>query len=223
MMKWPLNNPQTSISNQRRILEITGVVLTGLGKLVFMDILQWRLPFILIVICAWTAYVVNRNKNISGLLPFWGFRSDNFKTVALRILPFGIVSVVAFVIVGYFNNTINITWHILPILILYPIWGIIQQFLVVALVAGNLRDLENSRLSHFTIIIVTALLFGLMHYPYYWLMLGTFMLALLYGYIYLKERNIFVMGLFHGWLGALFFYTVVNRDPFVEVFGKLLR
>jgi uncharacterized protein len=52
-------------------------------------------------------------------------------------------------------------------------------------------------------------------------MLGTFILALLYGYIYLRSRNLYVLGLFHGWLGALFFYTVVGRDPFAEVFGKL--
>ena len=28
------------------------------------------------------------------------------------------------------------------------------------------------------------------------------------------------MGVFHGWLGAMFYYTVVNRDPFQEVFLK---
>jgi len=44
---------------------------------------------------------------------------------------------------------------------------------------------------------------------------------LLYGYIYLRSRNVYVLGLFHGWLGGLFFYTVVGRDPFIEIFGKL--
>lgn len=51
-------------------------------------------------------------------------------------------------------------------------------------------------------------------------MLGTFLLALFYGYVYLRVRNVFMLGLFHGWLGGLFFYTVVGRDPFLEVFGK---
>src|SRR4051812_17416286 len=139
-MKSSLNNPQNSISNQRRILEITGVVMTGLGKLVFMDILQRRLPFILIVIGGWMAYMIHRNKKVSGMLPYWGFRLDNFNVVALRVLPFGIASLIAFIVVGYFNNSINMTCHILPILTLYPIWGTIQQFLVIALVAGNLQD-----------------------------------------------------------------------------------
>ena len=50
-------------------------------------------------------------------------------------------------------------------------------------------------------------------------MIGTFLLALFYGMVYLKTRNVWVMGILHGWLGALFFYTVVGRDPFAEVFG----
>lgn len=100
-------------------------------------------------------------------------------------------------------------------------WGVIQQFLVIGLVAGNLQDLKEYKLNEFAIIFLTATLFGLVHYPYYWLIAGTFVLALVYGFIYLRARNVYVMGLFHGWLGGLFFYTVVDRDPFAEVFGKL--
>jgi len=49
-------------------------------------------------------------------------------------------------------------------------------------------------------------------------MIPTFVLALVYGYLFLKERNIYVLGFFHGWLGAICFYTIVDRDPFVEIF-----
>ncbi|HEU5148393.1 MAG TPA: hypothetical protein VFT90_16820 [Chryseosolibacter sp.] len=63
---------------------------------------------------------------------------------------------------------------------------------------------------------------GALHYPFYWLMIGTFLLALFYGYVFLRLRNVYVMGILHGWLGAVFFYTVVGRDPFAEVFGTYL-
>ena len=108
-------------------------------------------------------------------------------------------------------------------LIVYPIWGTIQQFLVIGLVAGNVKDSKKNDFPDAVIIFLTALLFGLLHYPFYWLMAGTFVLALFYGYVYLRKRNVYVMGIFHGWLGGLFFYTVVGRDPFEEVFGKLLQ
>lgn len=211
------------ISDTQRKIEITAVVLTGAGKFVFMDMLQWKLLFISFSITAWAAYVIVRSNQVPHILKYWGFRKDNFRDVIMRVLPFGIVSVFAFVLVGYYRDTINITWHIFPILMLYPIWGVIQQFLVIGLVAGNLQHLQNQRINSFAIILVTAILFGLLHYPHYWLMIGTFILALLYGFIYLQRRNIFVMGLFHGILGGLFFYTVVDRDPFTEVFGSILR
>jgi hypothetical protein len=52
-------------------------------------------------------------------------------------------------------------------------------------------------------------------------MIATFFLAAVYGWVYWKERNLYVLGLFHGWLGGIFYYTVLGRDPFVEVFGNL--
>lgn len=216
-------NLKDTISDARRKYEIMAVLLTGAGKLVFMDLLHWKLPFIIVSIFGWTAYVLYRNKKVNGILSYWGFRTDNFREVTLKILPFGIVSVTGFLAVGYARDTINFNWHIIPILILYPIWGVIQQFLVIGLVAGNLQDLKENKLHEFVIIALTAVLFGLVHYPYYWLIAGTFVLALVYGFIYLKVRNVYVMGLFHGWLGGLFFYTVVDRDPFAEVFGKLFH
>jgi uncharacterized protein len=210
-------------SDTRRKYEIIAVLITAAGKFIFMDFLQWKFPFIVASIVGWGAYVLYRNKRDHTILAHWGFRTDNFKKVLRMVLPFGIAAVAAFFITGYFLGTINISWHIIPILLLYPIWGVIQQFLVIGLMAGNLQDLEQQKMSNPLIIFLTALLFGLVHYPYYWLMLGTFILALFYGFIYLKERNVYVMGLFHGWLGGLFFYTVVNRDPFAEVFGRLTQ
>ena len=54
-------------------------------------------------------------------------------------------------------------------------------------------------------------------------MAGTFILALFYGYVYLKIKNIYALGIVHGWLGALFYYTVVNQDPFADVFLKVVH
>lgn len=210
------------ISDRVRCLEIIGVVLTGLGKFIFMDYLNIRLPFVVTVIIAWTVYVIYRYKKDKGVLKSWGFRLDNFKAVLKLMWPFALISLLSFIVIGYIQGTINITWHILPILITYPIWGSIQQFLTIGLIAGNLSELQSLKLSKILIILVTAILFSAVHYPSLWLMLGTFILALFYGFLYLKSRNVYAMGLFHGWLGAIFYYTVVDRDPFAEIFLKLI-
>ena len=88
--------------------------------------------------------------------------------------------------------------------------------------AGNLNELKRLKLNKKLIILLTAVFFSIVHYPSIWLMVGTFVLALFYGYIYLKAKNIYVLGLLHGWLGALFYYTVVNQDPFADIFLKYL-
>lgn len=210
------------ISDKRRILETSAVLLTALGKFVFMDYLEWRLPFILCTLAAWSVYIYNRRRTNPSILAYWGFRNDNLKSVLRRLLPFALLAVVSCAIIGAVQNTLNLTWHILPILIVYPIWGTIQQFLCVGLVAGNSQDISRP-VSNNINILTTALLFGAMHYPNGWLMAGTFALALLYSAIYLRERNLFALGLFHGWLGALFYYTVVGRDPYMEVFEPLFK
>jgi membrane protease YdiL (CAAX protease family) len=214
---------RNSISDRQRRYEITAVLLTAVGKLVFMDVLHWKLFFIILSILAWAGYVIFQSRKAPGILWYWGFRTDNFKEVIIKILPFGIVSLIAFFVVGYYQGTMNLNWNIIPILILYPIWGIVQQLLVIGLVGGNLQDMKEIRINKFVIIALTALLFGLVHFPFYWLMAATFFLALLYGFIYLKSRNLYVLGLFHGWLGCLFYYTVLDRDPFAEIFGNLFH
>lgn len=188
-----------------------------------MDYLNWRFLFVVVAIIFWASYIFYRIRTQSGIAKYWGFRTDNFKKVLKKVLPLGLLSVIAFICVGVYQHTINITWHIIPILILYPIWGIIQQFLLIALTAGNMQDIKGYRFKRAIIILFPALLFALMHYPFVWLIAATFLLALFYGFVYLNERNIYVLGLFHGWLGGLFYYTVLDRDPFLEMFGKLLR
>ena len=196
------------------------VVVTAIGKFIFIDAMKSWLPFVLAAIIGWVGYIVYRKRKQPGITKYWGFRTDNFNAVLKKVLPFGLFAVAACTAIGLYQGTINITWHIIPILILYPVWGVIQQFLLIALTAGNMQDLQwNKTFS----IVISALLFGAIHYPFPWLMLGSFVLALFYGFIYLRERNLYVLGLFHGWLGGIFYYTVMNRDPFVEVFGKLLN
>jgi uncharacterized protein len=207
------------ISNKRRTYEILAVCATAIGKWVFMDYLQWKLLFVIFASTAWALYVAFQVLRKPLILKVWGFRWDNAKEVLSILWPFALTCFVLCVGIGIFQQTIHITWHILPILLLYPLWGIVQQFLIMALVAGNLSEL-SAKINKLLIVLATALLFGVVHYPDKWLMIGTFILALFYGYVFLRTPNVFILGIFHGWLGGLFYYTVVNRDPFMEVFGR---
>lgn len=188
-----------------------------------MDYLEWRLGFILTVLLGWIFYIIYRYRKSKDILAYWGFRRDNFKQALKTILPFSLLAFAAFIVIGYFQGTLNPSWHILPLLLLYPIWGVMQQFLVISLVAGNLADLQKPRLNKFLVILLTAIIFAGIHFPTLWLVYGTFVLALYYGFVFLKVRNVYALGILHGWLGALFFYTVVDKDPFLQVFGAFVK
>ncbi len=207
--------------NKQRLFEIIAVLITGAGKFVFMDWLNWRAFYVVGACLFWIGFVIYRYKKDANILEYWGFTKTNFKETFLMLLPLGIISVVLFFIVGNHFGTIIINKNIIPILLLYPIWGVIQQFIVVALVAGNLRDMDGLKISKWTIIILTSVVFAVVHFPFLTLVGGTFLLALVYTTIYLKKKNLYVLGLYHGWLGAIYFYTIVGRDPWAEVFGVL--
>ncbi len=210
------------ISDRTRKIEIFAAIATASGKFIFMDWLDWKFPFIMIAIAGWAIYIFIRNRTRPGILQYWGFRTDNFRKVMVMIAPFAISTIVACFVTGVVRGTLNLNWHIIPILVLYPVWGVIQQFLLIALTSGNLQDMEGQRVSKPVVILIAAFLFAIVHYPIGWLVSATFVIALYYGWLYMKERNLYVLGLFHGWLGGIFYYTVLGKDPFAEVFGKLL-
>lgn len=201
--------------------ELSAILVTTLGKFVFMDLLNLRLYFVLTAVLFWSAYIFFINKKEAGYLKDWGFRTDNIYQVLKSIAPFFILSFICCLLVGDYLNTINVTWHILPILLLYPLWGTIQQFLILALVSNNLKKTSYFKEKQTAVLLISACLFSIIHYPHPWLMIGTFVLALFYTFIYLQNKNLFVLGTLHGWLGAIFFYTVVDRDPYLEIFGHL--
>ena len=152
---------------------------------------------------------------------YWGFTTQNFWKSFVIILPFALTCIGGMMLYANSGNIPLFNPHIIPILILYPLWGFIQQFLVVGLVAGNLKDMHKYKWPLPAVVLATSVLFGLVHYPYPILMIATFFLALFYTLIYLRYRNLISLGLFHGWLGCFFMFYVLNRDPWQEVFNSV--
>ncbi|MBL4662412.1 MAG: hypothetical protein JKY22_02360 [Flavobacteriaceae bacterium] len=46
------------ISDRQRLMEIGVVVFTALGKFLCMDLLNWRFPFVAVVVLGWVIYVL---------------------------------------------------------------------------------------------------------------------------------------------------------------------
>ncbi len=183
-----------------------------------MDWLDWRLLYIGSACTAWLGYIGYRYRQPPAVLRQWGLTRAGFAQSFRRLFPLLLLCFALFYAIGAYRGTNILSWHILPTLLLYPLWGIIQQFLTIALVAKNL---DVTPLPRTAVVFLTASLFGIIHYPHGLLILGTFLMALVYTSLYLRGTNLLVLGIFHGWLGAFFFYTVLARDSWLEVFKVL--
>jgi len=127
----------TNIPDSRRWFEILAVVTTGLCKFIFMDYLNWRLLYISVACLFWIGYIARRYRTDKTILFYWGFRRDNFLETFLYVLPIGLFTAATLYGISHYRGINRLNWHILPLLLLYPIWGTIQQFIIVALIANR--------------------------------------------------------------------------------------
>ncbi len=204
-------------SDRKRWLEILAVVITGLMKYILMDWLELRVFYIGAACLFWTGFILNRYRGDHTILRRWGFRKDEFKPAFLFLLPFALLIATAIIWYGAVSNVSFLNWHVIPIFIFYPAWGIIQQFMMIALVAGNLRAMSGFNLKNYQLILLTSLLFAIVHYPSLPLMGFAFFMEAGFVSVYLKWKNLWPLALYHGWIGSLLLYFVMGRDLWNEL------
>jgi hypothetical protein len=109
--------------------------------------------------------------------------------------------------------------NILPVFFLYPLWGIIQQFMMVCIVSVFIGNTLKEAISQKGVILATAIFFCLIHLPDLRLMVYTFAMEIVFLMVYYRWRNLWALGLVHGWTGTFLLYYVMGRDLWVELFA----
>lgn len=196
-------------------LELAAVAIVGILHLVFEEVLHQKTLFVATAVIGWTTYLAWRVRSDRGVLREWGLvrpTPADFRA-PLVVCAIGTVALAA---VGLARGTFILSINMIPLLLLYPVWGVVQQFVVQAMIA---RNLFVCGLSVIPATLLTALGFGFVHWPDHFLMGATFALALLLTPIYLRRKRIVPLGLCHGWLGVLAYYWLLGRDPIRELFG----
>jgi uncharacterized protein len=160
----------------------------------------------------WAAYVAVRTLQDRTVLREWGFRIDNLRpaTAASAV----IFAALALGLAGYgaLAGTLHGSPHLALELLLYPVWGVIQQFLTLALVVANLQRIPALRKRSGVLVFLGAGLFGAVHLYDLRLAGGTFAMELVMIPLYLAYRNLWPLGVLHGWAGTLFYLWVLNED-----------
>jgi membrane protease YdiL (CAAX protease family) len=199
-------------------LEVGAVAATGVGHIAFSKLDQSRL-FIPLAGLGWGNYFYHQYRTEPGFLSRLGLRSGNLRP-AFRdasLVALGSAAAMA----GYAASQDQLRLHrdMIWLLLLYPSWGLLQQTLTQGMGADNLRELPGAFGSPLAVTLTTAALFGAVHVPNWELAGATTALGLVFTPLYLKYRNLWPLGLYHGWLGALFYFWVLNDNPWRDITG----
>jgi uncharacterized protein len=195
--------------------ELLAVLLTGLAHFTLGGWLGMHLVFIVGACLFWVGFVVVSARADAAALAEWGFSSGGFRRSLKILIPALILATVCFVGIGLWRGDLLLHRHIVLIGLLYPAWGLVQQFLVVALVANNLR--KHTRIPESRLILMTAVLFAAAHAPSPSLVVAAFCLASITTTVYFRTRNLWALGLFHGWFATGLYFFALGRNPWQEV------
>ena len=209
---------QSSPINAPRLFELSAVAATGVLHVVFKAFDAKGL-FIGLASVGWMSYVVWRLRQDFSLWGKWGFQTKNLSSAFVWPTVIFVLGVGLMASYGLANGRVLWQGHILVLLLLYPLWGILQQFLVQALGVANLIALFP-RQGWMVALPVGIVLFSVIHFPNGLLMIATGLMSGLFIPCYLRDRNLWPLGLYHGWLGTFFYLWVLGKDPWIAVFGK---
>ncbi len=207
-----------SLTNQQRFA-LLAVCITAVLKFIFMDWLNWNVFYITGIVMFWVVYILYRIKSNKETLIQWGFKKEYFKQSMLYLAPLIIITGVVTVLFNKSNEGLSFSWNIIPVLLLYPFWGLIQQFMMLGIISQNLASITQGKINRYLIIFLVSALFSLVHYPSFFLMVFTFFLEVVFITVYLKWKNLWAIGIAHGWIASFVLYFVLERNLWSELFS----
>ena len=199
----------------RAVAELGAVVLTGVGHLAASRAGASDV-YIPVVIAGWGGYVGLRAATEPHYLADLGFTGEHLGRAARDVGWLSAGAALAMGIYGAANGSLRLDPSLVPLLVLYPAWGLTQQMLVQGYVT---RHLAEAGLPAAAIAPITAVTFGSVHVPNWPLVGATTAMGGAFAPLYLRDGTLWPLGVAHGALGALFYVWVLDRDPWAEIFG----
>lgn len=198
-------------------VEFAAVLTTAAGHLATVAWPVVHGVFIAAAILGWLVWIARTLRTDPDRVRLWGFTTYNLGPSVARTAAFMAVSALVLAGIGWSRGALTWQWHFVFPLLIYPLWGLIQQLLVNGVLARNIRK----QLGPVATTVLAAALFGLIHVPFPALMGATFLLGLVLTPLYLKYGNLWPLAFAHGWLGTLVYPWVLGRDPWLEMVGGL--
>ena len=168
------------------------ILSAGTGRSKLIVAVPTTLAFILVIYSH-----VLRGESLRDL----GFRLDNLlPALKLLLLPMVVIAAIA-LLIGLLSGTRPdfFRWHgerlILFQLALGFGWGLLQQYVLQSFVNRRAQIIWGRGIVS---VLLTALIFSLLHFPNPWLMLVTFVGGLVWAFVYQRQPNLFALAFSHG-------------------------
>jgi hypothetical protein len=199
--------------------EIGAVIATALLHPVFVDVLHQRAIFIGLALGSWVCYLGARFWRENSIFRDLGFRMEGLAPAFVAASLFAAEALFTMGVTAQARHALVFRWQMLLLLALYPLWGLVQQLLVQGIFVRSVVATGTGLWPELIATVLAALLFGAVHLPDIRLAAATCALGIVFTLIYLRWRNLWPLGLYHGWLGVFFYYWMLGRDPWSEMFG----
>ncbi len=203
--------------NRRALLELAAVLASALLHVVTTLVLRWQAVDQIVLGVGWLTYVAWRARS-PGVLAAWGMQRAGLRAATRAAAIAGVLGVATIAAIGIARGTFVVDANLLPLLLAYPLWGWLQQLLVLGITLGNLEQLGVPRP---WLVAISGIGFALVHVPDWPLCGATLLLGITCALLFLRHRNLWPLGVLHGWLGACFYRQVLARDPWAELLAAL--
>ena len=215
-LRIPINPaPGQAPITPRQWAEMGAVALTGVGHLAASEA-GLSAAYIPVVVGGWGGYVGYRGSTEPRFFRELGFTAENLGPAFRDATILAGAATAGMLVIGAAQGTLRLDADMLPLLVLYPAWGVTQQMLVQGMITRHLAD---AGVSPYVVTPVSAAAFGSVHVPNWELTAATTGLGLAYAGLYQRHENLWPLGIYHGVLGAGFYVWVLDRNPWEEMFG----
>lgn len=196
--------PKPSVA---RVVAELAVVLLGLtAVIVFVPLSSWHFPWVCGAACVLAGgYAVYGVFRRPGMAAWWGFTwgGRDADDLAAGVWNTALLFLAALIPIGVVRYVVR-----RPDILsgaTYLLWCVIQDFLFFSLVLRGLDRLLDGQLPghRHVAVFITAVLFGLSHYPLTGFMAATALIAVCWGYIFFRTHLLWPVTVLHFLLGLL--------------------
>lgn len=195
------------------------LIATSAIHLVFEDLLDAKGTFFVVAAVVWIWWLVRRFREQPGILGAWGLSTSHLRPALAAAAAVGVAGSLLLLGLGRLLGRPPLPAHFWTVVGLYLGWALVQQAALNGILVRALLPL----LPRWAVPFAAGVLFSLAHLPDLPLMALTLLGGLLWAALYIRWPNLWALTLCHAFLGALTYYEILGRDPWLELISPLLH